>query len=41
VTEAEGGHGAVREVVTAVLTARDEYEAAVERYLAKRDGRDA
>ena len=41
VTEATGGHGAVREVVTAVLRARDEYDAAVERYLAKRDGRDA
>jgi 3-deoxy-D-manno-octulosonate 8-phosphate phosphatase (KDO 8-P phosphatase) len=41
VTEAEGGRGAVREVVTAVLGARDEYEAAVDRYLAKRDGRDA
>jgi 3-deoxy-D-manno-octulosonate 8-phosphate phosphatase (KDO 8-P phosphatase) len=41
VTEAEGGRGAVREVVTAVLRARDEYDAAVDRYLAKRDGRDA
>jgi len=41
VTEATGGYGAVREVVTAVLRARDEYDAAVERYLAKRDGRDA
>jgi 3-deoxy-D-manno-octulosonate 8-phosphate phosphatase (KDO 8-P phosphatase) len=41
VTEADGGRGAVREVVTAVLRARDEYDAAVDRYLAKRDGRDA
>ena len=41
VTEAEGGRGAVREAVTAVLRARDEYDAAVDRYLAKRDGRDA
>lgn len=41
VTEATGGRGAVREVVTAVLTARDEYDAAVGRYLAKRDGLDA
>lgn len=41
VTEAEGGSGAVREVVTALLRARDEYDAAVARYLEKRDGRDA
>jgi 3-deoxy-D-manno-octulosonate 8-phosphate phosphatase (KDO 8-P phosphatase) len=41
VTEADGGRGAVREAVTAVLRARDEYDAAVDRYLAKRDGRDA
>ncbi len=41
VTEAAGGRGAVREVVTAMLRARDEYEAAVDRYLATRDGRDA
>ena len=41
VTEASGGRGAVREVVTAMLRARDEYEAAVDRYLAMRDGRDA
>lgn len=38
VTEASGGRGAVREVVTAVLRARDEYDAAVTRYLAARDG---
>lgn len=37
VTEASGGRGAVREVVTAVLQARDEYEAAVGRYLEARD----
>jgi len=40
VTEAAGGHGAVREVVTAILQAREEYEAAVVRYLDARDGRD-
>ena len=40
VTEASGGQGAVREAVTAILRARDEYDAAVERYLAARDGRD-
>ena len=38
VTEAAGGKGAVREVVTAVLRARDEYDAAVARYLLERDG---
>jgi 3-deoxy-D-manno-octulosonate 8-phosphate phosphatase (KDO 8-P phosphatase) len=41
VTEATGGRGAVREVVTAVLRARDEYDAAVSRYLLERDGQDA
>ncbi len=41
VTEAAGGFGAVREVISAVLRARDEYEAAVGRYLAARDGDDA
>lgn len=41
VTEAPGGRGAVREVVTVVLRARDEYDAAVSRYLAERDGHDA
>jgi len=41
VTEAAGGRGAVREVVTAVLRARGEYEEAMERYLAERDGRGA
>jgi len=41
VTEASGGQGAVREVVTAVLRARDEYDAAVGRYLAERDGHEA
>jgi 3-deoxy-D-manno-octulosonate 8-phosphate phosphatase (KDO 8-P phosphatase) len=41
VTEAAGGRGAVREVVTAVLRARGEYEGAVDRYLAERDGRGA
>lgn len=38
VTEASGGRGAVREVVTAILRARDEYDAAVSRYLQARDG---
>lgn len=38
VTEAPGGRGAVREVVTAILRARDEYDAAVARYLQERDG---
>lgn len=41
VTEASGGHGAVREVVTAMLRARDEYDDAVARYLGARDGHDA
>jgi len=41
VTEASGGRGAVREVVTVVLRARDDYDAAVRRYLAQRDGHDA
>jgi 3-deoxy-D-manno-octulosonate 8-phosphate phosphatase (KDO 8-P phosphatase) len=41
VTEAAGGRGAVREVVTAVLRARDEYDAAVSRYLAERDAHEA
>jgi 3-deoxy-D-manno-octulosonate 8-phosphate phosphatase (KDO 8-P phosphatase) len=41
VTEATGGRGAVREVVTAVLRARDEYDAAVGRYLEARDGHEA
>jgi len=41
VTEAEGGSGAVREVVNAVLRARGEYDGAVERYLAERGGRGA
>jgi len=41
VTEAGGGRGAVREAVTALLRARDEYEAAVDRYLAERGGHDA
>lgn len=41
VTEAVGGQGAVREVVTAVLRARGEYEGAMDRYLAERDGRGA
>lgn len=41
VTEAAGGRGAVREVVTAVLRARDEYDDAVGRYLEARGGNDA
>jgi 3-deoxy-D-manno-octulosonate 8-phosphate phosphatase (KDO 8-P phosphatase) len=40
VTEADGGRGAVREAVAALLRARDEYDAALERYLAERDGHD-
>ena len=38
VTGAAGGHGAVREVVEALLKARGEWDAAVERYLSNRDG---
>ena len=33
VTEREGGHGAVREVIETVLKARGEWEAAVEAFL--------
>jgi 3-deoxy-D-manno-octulosonate 8-phosphate phosphatase (KDO 8-P phosphatase) len=39
VTAAAGGHGAVREVVEALLRARGEWEPALERYLAAREGR--
>jgi 3-deoxy-D-manno-octulosonate 8-phosphate phosphatase (KDO 8-P phosphatase) len=38
VTSKEGGHGAVREVIEALLEARGEMTAALERYLATRDG---
>ncbi len=41
VTEASGGRGAVREVVTAILRARDDYDDAVARYLSTRDGHDS
>lgn len=37
VTTASGGHGAVREVVEALLRARGEWEAALAGYLASRD----
>lgn len=36
VTTAPGGHGAVREIVEAILQARGEWDAAVERYLQER-----
>ncbi|MGH7562040.1 MAG: KdsC family phosphatase [Gemmatimonadales bacterium] len=36
VTSAAGGHGAVREVIVALLRARGEWEGAVARYLAER-----
>ena len=39
VTSKAGGHGAVREVVEALLEARGEMPAALERYLATRDER--
>ena len=39
VTVAAGGHGAVREVVETLLRARGEWEPALERYLAAREGR--
>jgi 3-deoxy-D-manno-octulosonate 8-phosphate phosphatase (KDO 8-P phosphatase) len=41
VTKAEGGRGAVREVVTMLLRARGEYETALQRYLEERDVDDA
>ena len=37
-TEARGGHGAVREFVESLLRARDEWDAAVERYVKARGG---
>lgn len=36
VTRAAGGHGAVREVIEAILRARGEWESAIARYLAER-----
>lgn len=36
VTRAAGGHGAVREVIEAILRARGEWEGAIARYLAER-----
>jgi 3-deoxy-D-manno-octulosonate 8-phosphate phosphatase (KDO 8-P phosphatase) len=38
VTQKPGGHGAVREVVETLLRARGEWDAAVTRYRAERDG---
>jgi 3-deoxy-D-manno-octulosonate 8-phosphate phosphatase (KDO 8-P phosphatase) len=37
VTKSAGGRGAVREVVTMLLRARGEYDAALQRYLEERD----
>ncbi len=36
VTRAEGGHGAVREVIETILRARGEWDGAISRYLAER-----
>jgi 3-deoxy-D-manno-octulosonate 8-phosphate phosphatase (KDO 8-P phosphatase) len=41
VTKSVGGRGAVREVVTMLLRARGEYDAALQRYLEERDVDDA
>lgn len=38
VTQAEGGNGAVREVVKWLLSERGEYDAAVDRYVSRRSG---
>ncbi|MGH7585596.1 MAG: HAD hydrolase family protein, partial [Gemmatimonadales bacterium] len=37
-TTRPGGHGAVREVIEALMTARGEWETGVRRYIEERDG---